>query len=87
MNRDAVVSVCISVPTTLTESARTVAGTERCPSARDVTIDVSRGFAAAGVLLSAAVHLDLCDLQLFREIRARAHRLRLPAPDQSAPWG
>jgi len=35
---------------------------------RNATIDVSRGLAAAGVLLSAAVHLDLWDLQRFRDI-------------------
>jgi hypothetical protein len=35
---------------------------------RNATIDVSRGLAAAGVLLSATVHLDLWDLQRFRDI-------------------
>jgi hypothetical protein len=35
---------------------------------RAITTDVARGLAAAGVLLSAAVHLDLWDLQGFREI-------------------
>jgi hypothetical protein len=35
---------------------------------RSTTIDVSRGLAAAGVLLSAAVHLDLWDVQRFRDI-------------------
>lgn len=31
-------------------------------------VDISRGLAAAGVLLSAVVHLDLWDLQGFRDI-------------------
>jgi hypothetical protein len=35
---------------------------------RTAAIEVSRGLAAAGVLLSAVVHLDLWDLQGFREI-------------------
>jgi len=35
---------------------------------RNTLIDVSRGLAAAGVLLSAVVHLDLWDLQRFRFI-------------------
>jgi hypothetical protein len=35
---------------------------------RNSMIDVSRGLASAGVLLSAVVHLDLWDLQRFRFI-------------------
>jgi hypothetical protein len=35
---------------------------------RNSMIDASRGLASAGVLLSAAVHLDLWDLQRFRFI-------------------
>jgi hypothetical protein len=35
---------------------------------RSTMIDVSRGLAAAGVLLSATVHLDLWDVQRFRDI-------------------
>lgn len=35
---------------------------------RDTMLDVSRGLAAAGVLLSADVHLDLWDLQGYRQI-------------------
>lgn len=35
---------------------------------RTFAIDLARGMAAAGVLLSAAVHLDLWDLQDFRQI-------------------
>jgi hypothetical protein len=40
------------------------------PSAatRRVALDVTRGLAAAGVLLSADVHLDLWDLQGYRQI-------------------
>ncbi len=37
---------------------------------RHTSTDVSRGLAGAGVLLSAAVHLDLWDLQRFRDIPA-----------------
>jgi hypothetical protein len=35
---------------------------------RTVAVEVSRGLAATGVLLSAVVHLDLWDLQGFRHI-------------------
>lgn len=35
---------------------------------RTAAIELSRGLAAAGVLLSAVVHLDLWDLQRFRDI-------------------
>ena len=35
---------------------------------RSTTIDVSRALAAAGVLLSGVVHLDLWDVQRFRDI-------------------
>jgi hypothetical protein len=35
---------------------------------RSVAVEVSRGLAATGVLLSAVVHLDLWDLQGFRDI-------------------
>ena len=37
------------------------------PPARAV-IDIARGFAAAGVLLSAAVHLNLWDVERYRHI-------------------
>jgi hypothetical protein len=40
---------------------------ERAP-AIDSLIDVARGLAAGGVLLSAVVHLDLWDVERFREI-------------------
>jgi hypothetical protein len=36
---------------------------------RAAAIDVFRGLAATGVLLSAVVHLDLWDVQNFREIK------------------
>jgi hypothetical protein len=35
---------------------------------RGITINTARGLTAAGVLLSAVVHLDLWDLQGFRDI-------------------
>jgi hypothetical protein len=35
---------------------------------RGAALDVARGLAAAGVLVSAAVHLDLWDLEGFRRI-------------------
>lgn len=38
------------------------------PTRRSAAIEVSRGLAATGVLLSAVVHLDLWDLQRFRDI-------------------
>jgi hypothetical protein len=47
------------------------ASDERYPvpvTARTVAVEVSRGLAATGVLLSAVVHLDLWDLQGFRDI-------------------
>lgn len=35
---------------------------------RPIVVDACRGLAAAGVLLSAVVHLDLYDLQDFRQV-------------------
>jgi hypothetical protein len=49
-----------------TDSNSRTRSTER-PGVR-AAVDVARGLAAGGVLLSAAVHLDLWDVQRFREI-------------------
>lgn len=38
------------------------------PGHRGAALDVARGLAAAGVLVSAAVHLDLWDVEGFRRI-------------------
>lgn len=68
VNRDASGSVCKDVPTLLTRPGATATVSPRPGTARAAIIDASRGLAAAGVLLSAVVHLDLYDVQLFREI-------------------